>query len=612
MAGRAEDRHRASPLGPDRRHAGRRRLLSRIVQVVPDLPTFSVDDGFAYEVPDSLTGVDLGAIVRVPLGGRRVRGYVVGTRRRRPGRPLREVAGLSADLPVFDRPLLDVARWASAHYVTPLASVLGLCTPPNLPRRPAPAGDLPPVPGVEPPRPVPDRMLASAGTTCVVEGEAVDAVVAWALSRTLTTRNALVVVPTVEEAVRLADGLRGAFGTRVLLAHSGMDAKRQTAVWARAATCRGVALVGTREVAFWPGGDIGLGIIVDDGRRPLVSPRMPTFEAREVMRRRAMAARFPLLLLGAVPTTAALGAGAAVHRPPGRIWPVVEVADRGEEPPGTGVVMERTRAAIRGVRRRGGMVFVLTRRRGYAPAFRCVRCGEVRRCPACGAAVTTDRCARCGAEVGACPCGGRRFEALGAAVGRIVDDLRRSFGAEVAAAGGDAPIRVGTERDLVGVGGVELAVCIDTDAFVLAPSYRAGEDALRILARLALAVAPGRGRRCLVQTAMPRHPAVVALRRGDPLPFLHAELEERRRTGMPPAGELLAVEVDGGDDVDGKLRTLVGGDGEVLGPATVGERARWLVRGAELDAVRLRLRAFVGTLRDAGVTVRVDVDPIDG
>ena len=116
---------------------GRGIILSQLAQVVPDLPTFAVDDGFTYRVP---TGMDLevGSVVRIPLGGRRVRGFVVGLRAERPGTRsprLKDVAGRSGDRPVFDEQMLETLRWAAVHYVGPMATVLGRSAPPNVPRR---------------------------------------------------------------------------------------------------------------------------------------------------------------------------------------------------------------------------------------------------------------------------------------------------------------------------------------------------------------------------------------------------------------------------------------------------------------------------------------------
>ena len=44
-------------------------------QVVPDIASFAVDDGFTYRVPENLA-VTVGSRVRIRVGGRRMRGFV--------------------------------------------------------------------------------------------------------------------------------------------------------------------------------------------------------------------------------------------------------------------------------------------------------------------------------------------------------------------------------------------------------------------------------------------------------------------------------------------------------------------------------------------------------
>jgi primosomal protein N' len=160
---------------------------------------------------------------------------------------------------------------------------------------------------------------------------------------------------------------------------------------------------------------------------------------------------------------------------------------------------------------------------------------------------------------------------------------------------------------------VDRAVVVDADGLVLAPHYRAEEDALRTLARVAATVGRGRGRRCLVQTAQSGHRVFAALRRGRPLPLLEKLLEERRAAGYPPGGELMAVEIAGDPmAVDRDLRIAADGAGavEVLGPAPAGARDRWLVSGRDLRPLKLALRPVVQAWRDRGTRVRIDVDPV--
>ncbi|MDP3984127.1 MAG: hypothetical protein Q8Q52_03875, partial [Acidimicrobiia bacterium] len=217
-------------------------------------------------------------------------------------------------------------------------------------------------------------------------------------------------------------------------------------------------------------------------------------------------------------------------------------------------------------------------------------------------------------ELGPCPeCGHDRFTPLGAGVGRVVEELRRSLGPVMGPATAESAVLVGSEADLAGLRPVDLAVAIDADGLILGSHFRASEEALRILARLAGRVAAGSGRRALVQTSLPGHPVITALRKGDPIVFLEAELEERRRLGFPPAAELMVVELRGTvpAGTDEELRTAAGG-AVVMGPAArPDDRQRWLIQGNDLTRFRNGLRPLVQKLRDGGTTVRIDADPLE-
>ena len=79
---------------------------------------------------------------------------------------------------------------------------------------------------------------------------------------------------------------------------------------------------------------------------------------------------------------------------------------------------------------------------------------------------------------------------------------------------------------------------------------------------------------------------------------------------MPPAREMLAVEVRGEHDprVEEEIGRLEAVD--VFGPAEIEEGRRWLLAG-RLDRARPRLRELAGIWRERGITVRIDADPID-
>jgi primosomal protein N' (replication factor Y) len=428
-------------------------------------------------------------------------------------------------------------------------------------------------------------------------------------------RNVAVVAPTVHEAALLSDDLSATFGERSIAVTSALSAKEATVQWMRANAGGGALVVGTPEIALWPLGRPSLWIAVEEGRRAMKSKQTPTLQVREVLRRRALLERTSLALVGAVPTLDTLARGADVDEPAGRVWPLVELIDRRQDPPGTGGVSEQVVRAIRGVVSRGGQVFVFVTRRGYAPAFRCVRCRELRRCVACSAGPDRrDLCRRCGAALGPClECAGRRFEPLGVGMGRVLDDLKRYLGEDrVGETGAPFQVVVGSERDLPYVPETALSVAVDADSLLLAPHYRAEEDAVRILARVALTVARGRGRRAIIQTNQPDHRALAMLRSGHPIAYLLELAKERESSGLPPATELLAIEVSGDPTAAAvDIESLHTSTVQVHGPDEGGGRTRWFLQGDSLQHSRVRLRSMVQRWRDGGNRVRIDADPID-
>ncbi len=83
---------------------------------------------------------------------------------------------------------------------------------------------------------------------------------------------------------------------------------------------------------------------------------------------------------------------------------------------------------------------------------------------------------------------------------------------------------------------------VDFDQELLAPRYRASEQALALLARAARILGPrDRNGRLVVQTRNPQHPVLDGVLHADPARMTAGELERRRELGFPPATALAAV-----------------------------------------------------------------------
>ena len=290
---------------------------------------------------------------------------------------------------------------------------------------------------------------------------------------------------------------------------------------------------------------------------------------------------------------------------------MLEVVDRRTEPPGLGLFSERLVTLVRDEH----TVVCVLNRKGRARLLACAACGELTRCEVCQGAVEqpgegTLRCRRCGAErpTVCAMCGATRLRVLRAGVSKARDELERLAGrpvvevsAEAAGSVDDAPVIVGTEAVLHRVTRADVVAFLDFDQELLAPRYRAGEEALALLARAGRLVGGRRGGgRLVAQTRMPDHEVLDASVHADPGRFALVESARRAALRFPPEAAL--AEISG--EAAAPFVDELGADGvDVLGPSSAG---RWLARAADHRHLCDRLAAVP---RPSG-RLRIAVDPL--
>lgn len=594
----------------------------RVCRVRPDVP--ALEREFDYLVPDEMAdAVAVGTIVRIPLAGRRVRGWVVADDVA-PGTEVDKLLPIAKVVGAGPPPdVLDLCAWAAWRWAGPTAALLRAASPPNAVRSGPPAA-------------------GSTRTDPVAEATAptdpwVRELLAWppaadrrdlVADRIAASGSTLVIVP---DSLRLASLRRRLVrdGHRVLdLRGTEPDAAR-TRAWSDSRRGRCV-VVGGRTAVWAPVPDLAAVLVLDEGDEALQEERAPTWNARDVAVERARRTSSRLTLVGVAPTLEAEEIAGAPTRPDRAAeragWPIVEVVDPRDEPPGTGLLTGPLATALHRAVDQGGRAVCLLNRRGRARLLACVACRELARCERCGALVEEAepgvlRCARCAQErpVICLHCHATRLKGLRLGVTRVREDLAallpRVEVVEVDGSSGElsgGQVFVGTEAVLHRLPPgppLLLAAFLDFDQELLAPRYRAAEQALGLLARAARRVGPrAGGGRLLVQTRLPDHEVVEAARRADPTVVAAAERPRRAELGYPPFGALAEIRGEAA-----AVRVLVDGLAELdgitaFGPTSAGAGLQALVHASDAPVLCDALALVAPAARAEG-RLRVAVDP---
>jgi primosomal protein N' (replication factor Y) len=263
---------------------------------------------------------------------------------------------------------------------------------------------------------------------------------------------------------------------------------------------------------------------------------------------------------------------------------------------------------------------VVLNRKGRSVLLACGACGELARCERCeGAVQQVDdgggavlRCRRCAASrpTVCARCGATTMKNLRVGVTRAREELEALLRRPVVEVTGatartdlaDAACYVGTEAVLHQVRGVDVVAFLELDQELLAPRYRAAEEAFGLIVRAARLVGRrDRGGRVVLQTRLAEHEVVQAAVRADPDLVRAAEAQRREVLGWPPAVAMAAVSGESARAYIDAVRAA-GADVEVLGPA--GDR--WLLRATTHATL---CDALAAVPRPPG-RLRIEVDPL--
>ena len=528
-----------------------------IARVHVDVP--ALDREFDYLVPENMAGaVRVGTIVRVPLHGRRVRGWITALDvEPAPGVTLQPIAKVTGHGPSEE--LLALGEWGAWRWAGRRTTFLRAASPDRAIAglRPAPMS-----------RPAAPAVLQPLAEEALAVGRAVLRLPPGAdrfpvIEAAMGRGPALLLTASHTDAIHLAQRLRRAGRPVALMPDE----------WARAAA-GDAAVVGTRAAAWAPVPGLAAVVVVDGHDDTYAEERSPTWNAWVVAAERAARAGVPCVVTTPAPTLELLAWGRLIT--PSRNeerdgWPPLDVVDRRADDPRTGLYSEALTRWLHSERR----VVCVLNRKGRATLLACATCTELVTCEVCAGRMGQDevglRCRRCDhTRPTVCThCGGSRMKQLRVGVSRAREELEALVNQPVGELTAetdvvpDTRVVVGTEAALHRVAGTDVVAFLEFDQQLLASSFTASEHALALLARAGRLVG-GRRRdgRVIVQTRLPKHEVLRAALHADPSVVNEPDRERRQALGLPPFCAMALVSGDaapefvervGGVDVRGAV-----------------------------------------------------------
>ena len=456
------------------------------------------------------------------------------------------------------------------------------------------------------------------------------------------------------------------FGCEPAQWHSDVKPRERERVWRGVASGDAKIVVGARSALFLPWKRLGLIVVDEEHEGAYKQDDGVCYHARDMAVLYGTIGKFPVVLSSATPSLETL-----VNVDRGR-YGVVKLKDRHGRPelPEVSLIDMKSVALDQGAwlsvplaedvaqtLAAGDQALLFLNRRGYAPLTLCRACGHRMECPNCAASLVEHRfrrqlmCHHCGhMEIvpPACPhCGAAgKLVPVGPGVERLAEEAARRFPeARIAILSSD--LARGTElRDVlrdVAKGACNLVIgtqlvakghhfpfltlvgVVDADLALESSDPRGGERTWALMAQVAGRA--GRGEKpghALIQTYVPEHPLMQALRKGDRDGYLNQEKMIREGAGLPPYGRLAAIIISGRDGLDTERfaravgRAVPVAEGvTVLGPAPAPihlvrgkHRWRFLVKAKRDVNIQGFLREWLKDVKAKGsLHLAVDVDP---
>ncbi|GMT47747.1 MAG: putative primosomal protein N' [bacterium] len=482
-------------------------------------------------------------------------------------------------------------------------------------------------------------------------------------------RSALILAPEVRDAELLYSLLRGLpDGNRVCAYHGEMKRPERYDSIEGIYAGRYNIVVGTRPVVFAPLFSPSVIIVTKEHNTAYKQEQSPRYHGRDVAVMRGFIEKIPVVLTSVSPSVESCynsfnNKYILLRQRDMGTGPDVSLIQPGKAKTVAPFLSVRLLNSLRTVINKTGKTetpagaMVVIQRRGYS-MLKCDDCEEIEMCAECRTPLVVHRgeglvCHLCGysKEIPhACSrCGSFKLSHFGAGTERIEEELKKHLGINVIRQDSDISRKLkaknqepetghpseevllpdSTARHIV-VGtlkarripqkSLDIIAFLNPDLLLNLPEVRAPEKLVQEIYSLR-GLLSEKGR-LLLQTEIPWHPVYKYLRKWDYTGFIKDELRVRKESSMPPYTKLVTLCIYTNDDkftTDRLSNTIRKSCGriEAIGPVRITPKIKGysscfqvILRDMNRQALKECAKSVKKVIEDAGMTLRIDVDPV--
>ncbi len=400
-------------------------------------------------------------------------------------------------------------------------------------------------------------------------------------------RSALVLVPEISLTPQTIDRFRSRFQQPIAVLHSGLSDAERMDQWRMIHRGEANIVIGARSAVFAPLANLGVIIVDEEQEKSFKQQEAPHYHARDVAVMRAKIEKALIVLGSATPSLESYHNAARgkyellelLSRVDHRAMPKIHIVDMRLESTKNGaipILSARLAALVQARLDRKEQTMLFLNRRGYHRCLWCPTCAQALQCPHCSVTVTYHRvgtkllCHLCGftcEPMTRCTqCASDLLIPQGYGTQKIEGMLRKWFAqARIARMDADTTRRNGSHRDILSrfaMGQVDILVgtqmiakghdfpnvtlvgVLNADMGLNVPDFRAAEQTYQLLTQVSGRAGRGMtGGEVIIQTHMPEHYMMAAVKAGDYKSFYEREMALRNELGYPPKTHLALISV---------------------------------------------------------------------